>query len=345
MRFLIFILILLFLSPCFSQNVIDKKFKESAKIIERDSLKLNVTLNVTDTVSLVVNGSTLKVILPKQESQSDYFKYIFPIITLLLGIGINRGLDYLSDRKKIKKTGERWAAEIRCLEKPIGNQILALEIFRNEHQKEKWDIPDLEIQTILNCEIFKSLDKVELIKYIKSVKNKSFAEAILASNSIHGFISILTSNYELLQKKFDEYLTARSNYTTEYSKSLQALMRAFANYQVALENELQKHDLTGEQRYEPIAHLFQTQILPHYVSGDYDIYILETKFFRPLVEILAHLRHDPKINEMSEAISSCLSNSRAIKMEKDYLTENLVTLTLRYAKALKEIPEILKTLE
>jgi len=345
MRLPFIILTLLYLNPCFSQTRTDSIFKDSTKKIIIDSFNTKDTILVQDSVALAVNNSTLKVIIPKQESQSDNFKYIFPIITLLLGIGINKGLDFFSDRRKTKKTGERWAAEIRCLEKPISNQILALEIFRNEHQKEKWDIPDLEIQTILNCEIFKSLDKAELIKYIKTIKGKSFGEAILTSNSIHGFISILTSNYELLQKKFDEYLTARSSYTTEYSKSLQSLMRAFANYQVALENELQKQDLTGEPRFEPIAHLFDTQILPHYVSGDYDIYVLEREFFRPLVEILAHLRHDPKINEMSEAISNCLSNSKAIKMEKSYLTENLVTLTLRYGEALKEMPEILKTLE
>jgi hypothetical protein len=320
------------------ENASKKPTFDTSLFTQRD------TITIKDSVELTNEKSNHKIVIAKGEGSSDNFKYIFPIITLILGIAINKFLDALSERKKIKRSGERWAAEIRCLEEPLRNQILALEIFRNEHSKEVWDIPDLQMQTILNCEIFKTLDKADLIKHIKRFKNKTYSDAILTSNHIHGFISILTSNYESLQKKFEEYMTARGNYTTSYSKNLSALMKAFANYQVALENELNK-DVANEPRFAPIATLFDEHILPNLVTGNYDIYVLDKEFFLPLVQILAGLRHDPKINEMSDAIRSCLSDSKAIKMEKQYLTQNLVTLTFRYGEALEDLPKIVQDID
>jgi hypothetical protein len=312
-----------------------------------DSLfsKIGDTVLTQDTATSLNNKSNFKILVVKDSEQSDVWKYIIPVITLILGIGINKLLDYLSERKKIKKSGERWRAEIQCLQEPLSNQILSLEIFRNEHLKENWNIPELDMQIILNCEIFKSLDKAELIKYITQVKRQEYNEAILISNSIHGLISILESNFLLLRKKYDEYIEETHEHTASFNKNLKKLMRAFGNYQVALEIELKK-DISSEPNYAPLAKLFDKLVLWNIFNGtdNYDINGLEQDFFQPLAQLTADLRHDQRIYEMVDSISNCLVDIKQIKMDKISFRQSLVSITISYDTASRQIPTVISNL-
>lgn len=311
------------------------------KQVDTISQKLSDTISIRNANS---GDASLKVILAKEESTPDNFKYIFPILTLLLGIGINKALDYFKDKKRIKKSGERWIAEIRGLELPIKSQLASLQTFKTEIEKEKFEVPEMEIYPMLNGEIFKSLDKAELIKYIESFKGSTYDDAILASNRVHGYVNIMASHHDALKQKFEDFLKNTSAHTTSFSRHLQALMRAFGNYGVALEEELQQ-DPINNPRYQPIYQLFNQHIIPFMTSGEYDVYALERDFFIPLIQILGHFRLDKKINEMSDAVSACLAEIKGIKMEKGYLTENVKTIITRYENDLNELPEIAKEIK
>ncbi len=301
-----------------------------------------ITKKINDSIvmSPIANGN-LKVIVAKETSEPDYFKYIFPILTLLLGIVLNKFLDYLKDKKNTKKVGQRWIAEIRCLEIPIQSQIDVLTKYLPEIQKEQFDIPELEIFPMLNCEIFKTLDKAELIKSIELFKGKKYEDAILSSNRIHGFIDVLASHHIALQKKFEEYLQSTSGHTTSLSRNLQSLLRAFGNYGVALEIELQQ-DPTNDPRYQPILQLFDKYITPFTNSGEYDVFVLRIDFFMPFVQILGHLTHDNRIDDMANAASACLNDIKGIEMERRYWATNISTLLSRYENDLKELPMIVQ---
>jgi hypothetical protein len=301
-----------------------------------------VTTSLNDTLHLIQTGksSDLKIIVAKGEETTDNFKYIFPVLTLLLGIGVNKFLEYLSDKKKINKSGERWVAEIRCLEVPIRKQIEALKAFLVEHNQEKFDVPQLEIYPLLDGEVFKSLDKTELLKYIEHHKAKNYGDAVLASNKVQGFISILASHYEALKPKFDEYLKGTSAHTTSLSRNLQGLMKAFGQYGVDLEKEL-NGDPANDPRYKPLLDLFETHIVPYMSSGDYDVFQLEKDFFIPLIQLLGHLRQDRRIDDMTNFTSGCLNDIKGIKMEKHYFGKNVETIIGRYEKELIELPKII----
>jgi hypothetical protein len=168
----------------------------------------------------------------------------------------------------------------------------------------------------------------------------------LISNHIHGFVSILETNTSNLNKKYEEYLSATSAHTTSFNKNLKGLMRAFAKYQVALENELDR-EVSNEPNFAPIAQLFDSLVLQNIFNGldNLDIYNLRDNFFKPLAEILGQLRRDSRINEMVEGISNCLYDIKGIEMEKTYFFQNLVTLTLRYGESSSELPGIVNNLE
>ena len=282
----------------------------------------------------------LKVIFQEPPAATDYFKYIFPILTLLLGIGVNKFLDYLKDRKKIIKTGERWKAELSSLELPIGKQIEYLEEFLKEHNREKFDVPRLKVATPLECEVFNSLDKTEFVKFIESKLKKDYKEAILFSGKVNSFISILKSNNENLRLKFNDYLNGTSTHTTKLSLGLQELLREFADYGVSLEKEIQG-DPVQIPSYKAMLDLFNSEIMPKMQTGDYDIYELEKKFFIPLFYVLGQLRLDERTKKMSDISSGCISSIKGIKMEKRYLSENITTLISHYNEDKADLKKLL----
>lgn len=282
----------------------------------------------------------LKVVFQEPAASTDYFKYIFPIFTLLLGIGVNKLLDYLKDKKKIIKTGDRWKAELSSLELPIEKQIEYLKEFLEEHNKDKFDVPRLKVATPLECEIFNSLDKTEFVKFIESNLKKDYKEAILFSGRVNAFVSILKSNNENLRLKFNDYLNGTSTHTTKLSLGLQELLREFADYGVSLEKEVQG-DPAQIPSYKAMLDLFQNEIVPKMQTGDYDIYELEKKFFIPLFYILGQLRLDDRTKKMSDISSGCISSIKGIKMEKRYLSENLTTLISHYEDDKSDLKKLL----
>jgi len=99
---------------------------------------VELTLKNNEELSIPVDSnSPAKIIMIQEKSKSDFFKYLFPILTLLLGIWIKEVLDKRNNKKKIKKTGERWVAELRSLEEPLIKQIEVLEEFLAEHKKRR----------------------------------------------------------------------------------------------------------------------------------------------------------------------------------------------------------------
>jgi hypothetical protein len=341
-----FLLVFLCLNAltCLAQKGTNKKAGDSviAKLTQKQGEDTSHVF-IDDTLVLPsVSSSTpnFKVIVSKADEKPDRFKYIFPILTLLLGIIINKGLDHLFSRKKTKKEARRWAAEIIALENPIKRQIAALKDFLAEHQKNTWDYPPLQIFTSLDGEVFKSLDKSELLKYLELYR-LTFQDAVNVSNEINGFISVLSNHHSVLKGKWEEYSTERSKHTTALNENIQGLLSAFASYQVSLEKELHA-DPVDDPRFRPILDLMNEHIWPHLETGAFDPFHLKEAFFTPLTVILANFRHDERVQTMATFTASCLSSIKQINMEKYYLNKNVATIIERYQNDLAELPDIIK---
>lgn len=336
---LIFLLILLIPLFCESKpqskvvsNILIKQ--DTAQYISKDSITLK-------TKELIENKET-KIYLTSN-SKTNIFKDILPLLALILGIFINRGIDLISERKKTKKIGERWKAELSSLELPMQKQIELLNEFLLEHEKEEFTIPQLTISSALNGDAFNSLDKTDLIKYLEKFRKKKYTEAVITSNKINSFVGILRNNYTVLKQKFHSFLTDSSTHMTNLSINLQQLMKSFAEYGVQLEIELGK-DPIDDPRYRLIYDLFSIHIIPYMETGDYEIYALEKNFFSPLMAILGVLRLDQRINNMSEYTRNCLNFIKAIKMEKRYLSKNISTLIKRYEEEAQDLKSLLTEL-
>jgi hypothetical protein len=330
---------------------------------------INITVAKPDTVT-VNNLSTIpatipidrtkdtRVVLVKDVANEDYSKYVISIISILVGFFLNKVYEWWNDRKKVRKSGKRWINEIRSLEESINSQIEALELFDSNMKANSNAIPNLSIYPVLNGNVFKSLDKNDLMNYIEQKNSKKWYERpftrtddeklsefkaiVKISNKVHGFVSRLETYYEQIGKRHESFSTGKSAITTALTKNLQEWLKAFAVYGVELER--QGVDLSIDPRYKPIADLFIIEIEPHLHDANFDPEKLKDNFFMPILRILSHLRLDPQIKDLAEAGTACLHSIKGIEMEMYYLATNLGTLIKYYEELLEDLNPIIDSI-
>lgn len=305
-------------------------------------------LSTTSSPIPVDNKKDTRIVIVKDVAKEDYSKYIISIISLLVGFFLNKVYDWWNDRKKVRKSGKRWISEIRSLEESIESQITALELLDSNMKADSNAVPSLSIYSVLSGNVFKSLDKNDLLNYIELKNSKKwyqkpyirtdeqklteFKAIVKISNKVHGFVSRLETYYEKIGKRHESFSTGKSALTTALTKNLQEWLKAFTTYGVELENQLV--DLRSD-RYKPIADLFVAEIKPHLHDANFNPERLRDSFFMPLVGIFSNLRLDPLIKDLAEANTACLHSIKGIEMEMQYLATNLDTL-IRYFKELLE---------
>jgi predicted RNA binding protein YcfA (HicA-like mRNA interferase family) len=69
------------------------------------------TLNFKVIDSIEIDASNKRVTLIREKPDFDWLKYIFPILTLILGFFLNYFRDKNSEKIKVEATGKRWISE------------------------------------------------------------------------------------------------------------------------------------------------------------------------------------------------------------------------------------------
>ncbi len=280
-----------------------------------DTLKVKISDSVVLTKEQLAPKENVHIYF-RDRVQNNYFKDVLPIITLLLGIFLNRGWDWFDKRRQTKKHGERWKTELELLALPITNQVSFLKEFLEEHKKETFKIPDITIQLSLKCTAFDTLDKSELIKYVENFKDKDYKVAIDVASRVDTVIGALKNNYQILNDRFQDYLSGVSTYTLELNEGLQEIMQNLAKYGVELERN---GDNLDDPNYLALLKLFSDEILPYREQANYDVIKIDSNFLIPFFSITSHLRLDMRIIPLVEAGRKIHISVQKLKNEKFYI--------------------------
>ena len=357
-KFTFLILILIF-SKIYSQDSINQEAnKLNNKADEKNIIGIEKADSQTDSSSpqkrneydlIIPKGDSIHLdtesinknftILFKETKSIDYFKYIFPFLTLILGIVINQLIDYFSNKKKIRKEGLRWVIELENLNKPIDSQIKNIEEFLENYNEDNFEIPTLKINPYLEADSFKHLDQTFLLKYLEKEKDKKYDSAIEQVNEINAFLTEIRFNHNTLQTKFKEFLTQTSVYVTALNENLQTLLKDIAYYEMLLQEEIER-DPSNDARFRPILNLINTQIIPHMHDGSFNPFNLEINFYKPLMEILVPNRFDARTKDMIESVRNGINSIKGIKMERIYLIENLEKIKSNFESNRDELPNL-----
>lgn len=282
----------------------------------------------------------------ENEDNSLLITVIFPIITLILGVLLDKLIDKYSYRKKIIKAGKRWIAEIQSLDPSFDLQINSLTRYKEELKDEEFNIPKPQLYSSLNGEVFKSLDKNELVEYI-GIKNKKIEEGkhILISTHTNGYISQLTSIYDDIYKKFNTFVSQNSNWTSSLSLNIQKFNNAFSHFSVELESRMGDREVLEDPIFTPLANLYLQHFAPHLNDGEYNPFKLEVDFFIPMMKYMADNYKKEKIAiPLTDAMTGCLIDIKALRMERRYIKENIDQTIGFYRKLKEELPEIVSNI-
>lgn len=320
----------------------------------------------------------------KANSNSDAksLKTLIPIFSLLLGVFIAQVIDVLKGRKRVKVVGRRWIAEIRSLETPLKTQRKNLvEILEFEKKMEYSYIP-LQIISTLKCEIFLTLDKSDLLKFIERKERfvhrlftnidrrrlffgrinfrrlcilrlylskrseRNFKNAVKKSNMVHGFVSVTINLYETIIDEHKKYMEQSSDRQSKVNKSFQDLNLAFTQYGVSLIRKSGNNKLPLDHPFAKAHALFAEKINGNRESGKFDMFELEQSFFVPLSAAILELMHsDQEAEEMYTQITNCLNYIMGLKREKQYWIINIEKLLERYTEQIADLKKVVEKIE
>lgn len=305
------------------------------------AIKVVGILNTPDTIKSEFTNDTItipnlipvgQVIFTEHKTNLNIIlDYAFPIIMLILGVLIDRIILKSTENKRVKREGARWKSEIKSLLDPLKQQQETFKKFIKEYcdVKNRFDIPYIYSQVLLKCEIFDSLNKEDLYKYVQSLhKNDDITTqeyhkviqviSVIKScqNSLSGFISEMKYESNKLINQFNKY-------TQEYNRKLA----------VCLDDNLLP--LAGTKLQDLYSEKINKQM--PYVN----ILELEDSFVLPSINVIAESNGDRKVrNELRSSLLSMSDTIQGLRNGKKYIQLNLEQLMDKYSKAIDTITSI-----
>jgi hypothetical protein len=335
-------------------------------LMTKTGIKVNDTLKIElsdkpKPISIESNRD-IHILIAKEKNSSNNIGRLLPLIFtltgLIVGFFINRFYEWYINRKKIKKSGKRWTIELKTLEESLKDQIKFIEEFKKSVAKREWKYNSLDLMTTINSDRFSSLDKNDLMDYIdhiskfpwykqlfiNKVKNQAqYNKAVKISNHIHGFIDVLTHNFQMLNNKWDEFQDGISSTTEKLNQDMETLNIQLntLNFQIANDNL----KIYQNEDYKPFFILYFQFISQLRQNPNYNMHNLQKDFLEPAIIELGKLTKDNRILSIAASISILFNDLRAIDAEKDYVLDNMTELITRYNKSLESLPKIIEKLE
>lgn len=318
-----------------------------------------------DTVQIELSNSPKpinpagQIVIVKEKEPANNFGSLLPIISTLTGLFVgfflNRFYEWYTNSKKIKKSGKRWKIELKTLEEPIKYQIKCIEEFKLSLAKREWHYDSLELMTTISSERFSTLDKNDLIDYFDSKTKFSWLKQLFSSetriqerynkaskisNHIHGFIDVLSHNFQHLNNKWDEFQNGIALTTNKLSQDLESLniQMNTLNYQIANDNL----KVYSSEQYKPFFNIYFQFILHINKNPNYNMHKMQQDFLEPVMMELGKLTKDNRILQIASSISVLRIGLRAINSEKDYVLDNMTELISRYNRSLDALAKIIE---
>lgn len=352
--------IVLLSSITIAQSTLNKNQQKTSEIVKKakndDTVKVN--LKKESTILPVKTQENAKLIMVKETVEADYWKYVFPVFTLILGVFLNKLIDFISSKKNIKRNGKTWIAELIGFEASLKSQKEALNSFKDTFNGNNYDIPNLKIYGGLDGKNFESLAKSDLLKYIETKygswkpsifisneqENENFKKYVKATNKIIDYIDIVKFNFNLITEKHSSFLNGISTNTSILNKHLHDFRDELAQYQIELERE-PGFNAANDQRLRPINVLFKREIMDKMANGiNINPLELPAIFCQPILSTLSITRDDVRTYSLRTSCTAILNTVEAIKAEREYMKTNLVKLIGRFEESIEGLPEIINLL-
>lgn len=284
----------------------------------------------------IEDHTRIDIIQDQTNTIKDIFNYISPIITLIIGIFIEKNIESFSRKRRIKKMTQRWRAELLSIKEPLQKQIQVFDLFISEYGDMVYDIPQIQLYSDLKGDNLKYLDKSDLLEYLEMYYKEQ--ESLKIYHKATGVISILENAYKNIVQKFQDFQTSSSNYINEFNFGLQEFCGNLSRLHVCQENPGKK--VFTDTEWDSLMFLYNQNIVIHLEDSNFNPFILKEKFFEPTIEIISKHHSDESIIPISDSIRKCMNAVRGLCLEKRYIHKNLLEIKKWYLELLNTIDSI-----
>lgn len=332
------IIILFIILSNLSVNAKDSIVTEVVNI-NKCTTQIDTVRFVNDTAWVAENPKISHIVYADNSSNSNIIKeYLFPIIMLLLGIGIDRFIVWRSDKKKINKIGKRWFAELRAILEPITKQQLSLTAFVIEYcdKPEQFEIPNIAVFSGASGKTFSSLSKEDLYEYIENIKGKD-------CNAIYQKICGVIATLELTYKQFIE---AKNEFRENGKKLIDEYNSNIQHYRILL-NDVASHsgkmDGMNTEDADEIIRIYNEVFKDD--GRHCNVFKSIDEFINPSIEILRKYETNDASIQMTHALSSCYDCVIGMENEKIYIKNNFTFACEMYERTKLATNDILTLLD
>ncbi len=301
-----------------------------AVAMESDSTMENNT-------SIIANGeepSDLPLQQTEQKNKTDFWSrlgefFSHPVSTLLIGVWLKTAISSRADKRRSRKTGKRWLAELSAQYADIERQIVVFNTFITDYcdNRNRFDIPNISY-SLINSRNFDALGKEDLYDYLSRLLKKQDQKKVDGTyRKITGIISALdlidTQTRTHIQKFLD-----RSN----------AMVEAYNANLVQYDKLLRQIPVGYPGISKPIIVSLKTKYFT--ISKNMpkiNLFECEDSFVIPSLKIL---RSNPFPPALDDTLQNCLNITLGLRNEKAYIKSNLKSANTQYKKVLEKIEEI-----
>ncbi len=266
-----------------------------------------------------------------KESPNAFYGIIFPIITLILGVAIDRLAQVLSDKGKMKRNGKRWKNELESCILPIQKQIEALSDFTRNYcdNPQRYDIPSISVYPMLKGTTFASLNKEDLQDYLecKNDSKTSVQERFYK-------ITTLVMSLELIYQSFIEAYTSFKQSSSRQIEVFNTVQLEYSQLLLATSSKVPVEMAEGD--YERLAQLFDNAFSTY---PNVNLFNLETPFISPSLSVLSRYgkQEYKNMNDKLIEMRYCING---LVLEKGYLKTNLLNVIEQYNLCLNALEVI-----
>lgn len=301
-----------------------------AVAMESDSTMENNT-------SIIANGeepSDLPLQQTEQKNKTDFWSrlgefFSHPVSTLLIGVWLKTAISSRADKRRSRKTGKRWLAELSAQYADIERQIVVFNTFITDYcdNRNRFDIPNISY-SLINSRNFDALGKEDLYDYLSRLLKKQDQKKVDGTyRKITGIISALDLIDTQARTHIQKFLD-RSN----------AMVEAYNANLVQYDKLLRQIPVGYPGISKPIIVSLKTKYFT--ISKNMpkiNLFECEDSFVIPSLKIL---RSNPFPPALDDTLQNCLNITLGLRNEKAYIKSNLKSANTQYKKVLEKIEEI-----
>jgi hypothetical protein len=256
------------------------------------------------------------------------------LIGLLLGFGLNRGYEFLRERRSIKRAGEEFINELLLFVEPLEKQLASLENAVDQLKDPKIRTFILEANIPVDADRIKAIDRLHVYKFFLKRFKYNTKESRKVVNKLYGLHMVCSMETDGMKGLLMTFNKDRGEDVLRLNNSLNGLMGAFVS--IVLKIEKEKIDPKTDEFYSALKPFFDNFEKVNQMTP----YEIIPTFCEPLIQLCALHRFD----ERSEIFSTHLRESYA--SYKDYVADrdNFIFHLEHISKALTKRYEELKSI-